>query len=104
MLTTKYFSTSRKNKYFLVFYFTHTGHTDAFTLQTHHILKICSVDVSPVSLDSITVSQHAQYQSPETEGAKWNSAMFNFISSTCALSPVKMSSVKTTYSILHSNF
>ncbi len=27
-----------------------------------------------VSLDSVTVRQHAQHQDPETEAAKWNSA------------------------------
>ncbi len=33
---------------------------------------------APASLDSLTVSQHAQYQGPETEVAKWNSAIFAF--------------------------
>ncbi len=32
----------------------------------------------PVSYDGVTVSQHAQYQDPETKAAKWNSAIFNF--------------------------
>ncbi len=31
----------------------------------------------PVSHDSVTVSQHVQYQGPETEAAKWNSAIVN---------------------------
>ncbi len=38
----------------------------------------------PVSHDSVTVSQHAQYQDPETEAAKWNSAIINYIMCACA--------------------
>ncbi len=38
----------------------------------------------PVSPDSVTVSQHEQYQNPETEAAKWNSAITHFIIYTCA--------------------
>ncbi len=37
-----------------------------------------------VSHDGVTVSQHAQYQDPETEAAKWNSAIIDFIIYTCA--------------------
>ncbi len=33
---------------------------------------------------SVTVSQHAQYQDPESEATKWNSAIINLIISTCA--------------------
>ncbi len=38
----------------------------------------------PVRHDSVTVSQHEQYQDPETEAAKWNSVIINFIIHTCA--------------------
>ncbi len=31
----------------------------------------------PVSRGSVTVSQHGQYQNPETEAAKWNSAIID---------------------------
>ncbi len=37
----------------------------------------------PVNHDSVTVSQHAQYQDPDTEAAKWNSAIINLIIYTC---------------------
>ncbi len=37
----------------------------------------------PVSHASMTVSEHEQYQDPETEAAKWNSAMFRFVIYTC---------------------
>ncbi len=33
----------------------------------------------PVSPDSVTASQHKQYQDSETEEAKWNSAIINYI-------------------------
>ncbi len=33
----------------------------------------------PVSGDSVTVSQHAQYLDPQTDAAKWNSAVINLI-------------------------
>ncbi len=42
----------------------------------------------PVSQDSVTVSQHEQYQDPETEAAKWNSAIIHFIIYTCAFPTV----------------
>ena len=49
----------------------------------------------PVSHDSVTVSQHAQYQDPETEAAKWNSAIIHLIIyMLLLLQYVKMSSVK----------
>ncbi len=32
-----------------------------------------------VNHDSVTVSQHAQYQDHETDAAKWNSAIIHFI-------------------------
>ncbi len=32
----------------------------------------------------MTVSRHAQYQDPETEAAKWNSAISDFIIYACA--------------------
>lgn len=32
----------------------------------------------PLSHGSVTVSQHAQYQYPETEAAQWNSAISDF--------------------------
>ena len=38
----------------------------------------------PVSRDSVTVSQHAQSQDPETEADKWNSAIVRFIICTWA--------------------
>ncbi len=38
----------------------------------------------PVSHDSVTVSRQAQHQDPETEAAKWNSVIINFIIYTCA--------------------
>ena len=37
----------------------------------------------PVSYNSVTVNQHAQYQDPETEAA--NSAIIKFIIYTCAV-------------------
>ncbi len=37
----------------------------------------------PVSHDSVTVGQHARYQDPETEAAKWNPAIINFIIYLC---------------------
>ncbi len=33
----------------------------------------------PESHDTVTVSQHVQYQDPEAEAAKWNSAIIHFI-------------------------
>ncbi len=33
----------------------------------------------PLRRDSVTVGQHAQYQDPEPEAAKWNSAIIHFI-------------------------
>ncbi len=36
----------------------------------------------PVSHDSVTVSQHAQNQDPESEAAEWNLAIITFISYT----------------------
>lgn len=43
----------------------------------------------------MTVSQQAQHQEPETDGAKWNSANIHIIIYTCAsLRHVKMSPVK----------
>ncbi len=39
---------------------------------------------APVGHDSVTASQHAQHQDPETEAAKWNSAIINLIIYTCA--------------------
>lgn len=38
----------------------------------------------PLSHDSVTESQHAQYQDSETEAAIWNSAIISFIIYTCA--------------------
>ncbi len=38
----------------------------------------------PVCHDSVTVSQYARYKDPETEAAKWNSAVIHFIIYTCA--------------------
>lgn len=35
-----------------------------------------------------TVSQHAQCQEPETEAAKWNSAIVDFITYTCVFPTV----------------
>lgn len=32
----------------------------------------------PVSHDSVSMSQHAQYQDSETEAAEWNVALINF--------------------------
>ncbi len=40
----------------------------------------------------MTESQHEQYQDPETEAAKWNSAVIDFIIYSCAFTA--MSSVK----------
>ena len=42
----------------------------------------------PLSRDSVTVSCHAQYQDPENEAAKWNSAVINYIIYICAFSTV----------------
>ncbi len=42
----------------------------------------------PGSLDSVTVSQHAQCLDPKTEAAKWNSPIINSIIYTCAFSIV----------------
>lgn len=39
---------------------------------------------APVSNDSVTVIQHAQYQDTEVEAAKWNSAIVNCLNYTCA--------------------
>lgn len=36
-----------------------------------------------MSQQVMTVSQHAQHQDPETEAAKWNSAIVHFITYTC---------------------
>ena len=47
----------------------------------------------PVSHDSVTVSQRAQYQDPETEATKWNSAVINFIIYTCAFPAVTCQNV-----------
>lgn len=46
-----------------------------------------------MSLDTVTVSQQQQRQDPETEGAKWNLAIINFITNTCAFSPVTCQNV-----------
>lgn len=44
----------------------------------------------------MTGSQHAQYQNPETEAAKWHSAIINFIIYTCAFPTVaRQTPVKT---------
>ena len=37
---------------------------------------------------SVTVSQHAQYQDPETTAAKWNAASINCIIYTCGFPTV----------------
>ncbi len=37
----------------------------------------------------MTVSQHAQYQDPETEAAEWNSAIIHFTIWTCDSQSVK---------------
>lgn len=37
----------------------------------------------PVSHDSVTESQQAQYQEPGAEAAKWNSAIFNMTKTSC---------------------
>ncbi len=56
----------------------------------------------PVSHDNGTASQHAQYQDPETEAAKWNSAIIHFIIYTCAFLTVTCQNVsyKKTFSFL----
>ena len=43
--------------------------------------------------DSVTVSQHAQYQGPENEAAKWNSAIIHLITYTCAFPTVTCQNV-----------
>ncbi len=45
----------------------------------------------PVSRDSVTVSQHAQYKDSETEAAKWNSAICQ--TCTCYFQPICLSTV-----------
>ncbi len=47
----------------------------------------------PVGRDSVTVSQHAQYQHPETEAAAWHSDVMHFIIHTCDFSPVTCQNV-----------
>ncbi len=47
----------------------------------------------PVSHDSVTVSQHAQYEDPETEAAKIKSAINKFIIYICAFSTVTFQNV-----------
>ena len=42
----------------------------------------------PVSHDRVTVSLHAEYQVSETEAAKWNLAIINFIIYTCVFPTV----------------
>ncbi len=42
-------------------------------------MMVLSYPSVPASHDSVTVSLHAQYQDPETEAAKWNPAIINFI-------------------------
>lgn len=37
---------------------------------------------------SVTASQHAQYQDPETEAAEWNWAIIHFTIDTCAFPTV----------------
>ncbi len=46
-----------------------------------------------VSHASVTVSQHAQHQDPETEAAKWNSAVIHFIIYTCDFPTVSCQNV-----------
>ncbi len=38
----------------------------------------------PASHDGVSISQHAQHKDPDTEAAKWNSAIINFIIYICA--------------------
>ena len=48
----------------------------------------------PVSHDdSVRVSQHAQYQEPETEATEWNSAIIYFTIYTCAFTTVMCQNV-----------
>ncbi len=42
----------------------------------------------PVSHDSVTVSQHTQYQDPHTGVAKWNLAIIPLINYACAFPTV----------------
>ncbi len=42
----------------------------------------------PVRHDSVTVSHYEQYQDPETEAAKWKSAIIYHIIYTCAFPTV----------------
>ncbi len=60
-----------------------TCHSGKSTGVTHNINDVSDPSV-PVSYDSVTVSQHAQYQDPGTEAAEWNSAIINLIIYTCA--------------------
>ncbi len=50
-------------------------------------MALCYLSVT-VSHVRETVSQHAQYQDPETEAAKGNVAIINFITHTCAFPAV----------------
>lgn len=47
----------------------------------------------PVGHGSLTLSQHAQSQDPETKAAKWNSDLINFIICTCPRSAVTRQNV-----------
>lgn len=51
-----------------------------------NILKLCSIQVSKdCKLWLCDSEQHEQFQDPETEKAKWNSASICFSSYTCAI-------------------
>lgn len=58
---------------------------------------------APVSHDSMTMSQHVQYEGPETEAVKWNSAIINVIIYPCAFPNLswKISSKKVLIFILY---
>ncbi len=51
-----------------------------------------------VSRDSVTESQHEQYQDTNTEVSKWNSAIINCIIYTCAFPAVTCQNVFKVFS------
>lgn len=72
-----------------------------FSQQTFWLTTAGKADVSNDTMYwSVPVCWHAQYQNTETEAARWNSAVINFIY-TCTFSHCEMSSVKKAYWARH---
>ncbi len=74
----------------------HSRHFDLSWWEKHRCLNgtlMFHLSV-PVINDSVTVSQHAQYQGPETEAVNWQSVNINCIIYTCAFPAVSVSCEK----------